>query len=122
MVALGSVAAGRVRGRSAALPASHARARVRLRAVRPCPRVRSRLARGRARAHDAVMMPIARVGEQIVVEQPGRSALVGTVLEVCGSGIAVCYRVRWEDGRVTPVFPYNVVHRLLPGVRPGSWA
>ena len=68
------------------------------------------------------MTPIARVGEQIVVEPPGRAALVGTVFEVCGSGDDICYRVRWEDGSVTPVFPSSVVHRLLPGMRPAGRA
>lgn len=52
-------------------------------------------------------MELAKVGDRVIVESEhvGESAREGVVREVLGSGDALHYRVRWEDGRETVFFP-----------------
>jgi hypothetical protein len=61
------------------------------------------------------MIRKARVGERILLEAGGRGATprIGTVVEVGGDGTDLWYRVRWTDGRQSPVFPHHEAHRLL---------
>jgi hypothetical protein len=61
------------------------------------------------------MIPVAKVGERIRLEghERGAAARVGTVVEVGGDATSTWYRVRWDDGRQSPVFPHHQPHRLL---------
>jgi hypothetical protein len=63
------------------------------------------------------MSPIARVGERILLNppEPGVAPVVGTVLEVGGEVPCIWYRVHWENGTESAVFPCYTPHRLLPG-------
>lgn len=52
-------------------------------------------------------MEIAKVGDTVVLESErvGEGDRAGVVLEVLDMSDAVHYRVRWEDGHVTTIFP-----------------
>jgi hypothetical protein len=63
------------------------------------------------------MRPIAAVGDEIVIEPsaPGQPPLVGTVRGLRGEGDNLHYRVRWQDGNETAVFPAYVACEIRPG-------
>jgi len=52
-------------------------------------------------------MAEGKVGDRILVESErvGRSAREGEILEVLGGGSNVHYRVRWQDGHESTLFP-----------------
>ena len=52
-------------------------------------------------------MQVAKVGDTVVLESErvGESDRAGVVLEVLDRGDAPHYRVRWEDGHETTIFP-----------------
>lgn len=52
-------------------------------------------------------MAEGKVGDRILVESErvGRSAREGEILEMLGSGSDVYYRVRWQDGHESTLFP-----------------
>jgi len=63
------------------------------------------------------MVQIAAVGDEIIVEAsaPGKPPLVGTVRELRGEGDNLRYRVRWQNGSETAVFPAYVACEIRPG-------
>ena len=52
-------------------------------------------------------MMIGRVGDRVIEESErvGHHGREGEVLEVLGEGGNLHYRIRWEDGRETVLFP-----------------
>lgn len=52
-------------------------------------------------------MAHGNVGDRVVVEseRTGRSAREGEILEVLGTGEAVHYRIKWDDGHESTFFP-----------------
>jgi hypothetical protein len=52
-------------------------------------------------------MPKGNVGDRLVVESErvGRAAREGEILEVLRSGAEVHYRVRWNDGHESTLYP-----------------
>ncbi|TMD10107.1 MAG: DUF1918 domain-containing protein [Chloroflexi bacterium] len=62
-------------------------------------------------------MADCNVGDRVLVESErvGQPAREGEVLEVLGAGAVIHYRVRWEGGHETTLFPsagsLKVIHR-----------
>ena len=58
-----------------------------------------------------------KVGDRVILEseRTGQTARAGEILEVLGAGEGVHYRVRWEDGHETTIFPsggsMTIVHK-----------
>ncbi len=52
-------------------------------------------------------MAQGNVGDRVLVESErvGRSAREGEILEVLGGGSDIHYRVRWQDGHESTLFP-----------------
>lgn len=52
-------------------------------------------------------MTTGRVGDRVIEESEriGSHGREGEVLEVLGEGANLHYRIRWEDGRETVLFP-----------------
>ncbi len=59
----------------------------------------------------------AKVGDQVVVDhmELGHPPRKGEVLEVIGTGEAVHYRVRWDDGHESVFYPGPTTHTVHPG-------
>ncbi len=62
-------------------------------------------------------MAEGRVGDRVILESEriGRAARAGEILEVMGAGEGVHYRVRWEDGHESTLFPsggsISIIHK-----------
>ena len=58
----------------------------------------------------------ANVGDRIVVESEkvGTPARSGEILEVIEAPAAIRYRVRWEDGHESTVWPHAGSARIVP--------
>lgn len=52
-------------------------------------------------------MAVGTIGDRVIVEskRTGRSAREGEIVEVLGSGEAIHYRVRWDDGHESILLP-----------------
>ena len=52
-------------------------------------------------------MAQGNVGDRVIVEseRTGRSAREGEILEVLGTGEAIHYRIRWDDGHESILLP-----------------
>lgn len=52
-------------------------------------------------------MAVGRVGDRVILEseRTGRAAREGEILEVLGAGEGIHFRVRWEDGHESTLFP-----------------
>lgn len=61
-------------------------------------------------------------GDRIAVESEhvGENRREGSVLEVIGSADAVHYRVKWNDGHESLVFPSAGSVTIVPKVRPAG--
>lgn len=61
-------------------------------------------------------MEIANVGDTVVLESErvGESDRAGVVTEVLDKADAPHYRVRWEDGHETTIFPTAGSLRIFP--------
>ena len=64
------------------------------------------------------------VRDRVVVESErvGQPAREGEILEVLGSGEVVHYRVRWDDGHETTLYPsagsLRIIRRATKAARP----
>jgi hypothetical protein len=74
---------------------------------------------------DQAMTTATKPGDQIVVEahRVGQTHRIGEILDVLGEAEHEHYRVRWEDGAETIVYPSNdarIEHRARSAKRRGS--
>jgi Domain of unknown function (DUF1918) len=65
-----------------------------------------------------------RVGDRVILEseRTGQAAREGKIVEVLGAGEVVHYRVRWEDGHESTLFPsagsITIIHKASKAGRP----
>jgi hypothetical protein len=62
---------------------------------------------------------MASAGDRVIVESErvGESAREGEILEVLGAHEVLHYRVRWEDGHESIVFPSGGSITIVPKVK-----
>ncbi|HEX2681286.1 MAG TPA: DUF1918 domain-containing protein [Candidatus Dormibacteraeota bacterium] len=67
-------------------------------------------------------MTEGKVGDRIIVEseRTGRSAREGDIIEVLGAGDGMHFRVRWDDGHKTILFPGAGSITFAPKVTSGG--
>ena len=65
---------------------------------------------------------MASAGDRVIVESErvGESAREGEILEVLGAHEGLHYRVRWEDGHESIVYPSGGSITIVPKVRETS--
>lgn len=69
-------------------------------------------------------MVVGKAGDRVVLEseRTGQAAREGEILEVLGVGEGVHYRVRWENGHESTLFPsggsITVIHKATKARAP----
>jgi hypothetical protein len=68
------------------------------------------------------MMMQVKTGDRVIVESEkvGRSPREGKIIEVLGSGEGIHFRVRWEDGHESILFPSAGSITIVPEVASGA--
>jgi hypothetical protein len=61
-------------------------------------------------------MVVGKVGDRVVLEseRTGQGSRAGEILEVLGVGEGVHYRVRWENGHESTLFPSGGSITIIP--------
>jgi hypothetical protein len=64
-------------------------------------------------------MEAAKVGDRVSVESEhvGKSARKGLILEVLGAGEGMHYRIRWDDGHESILYPSGGSISIVPKVK-----
>jgi len=71
-------------------------------------------------------MVVGKVGDRLVLEseRTGQAARGGEILEVLGVGEGVHYRVRWENGHESTLFPsggsITIIHKATKARVPNA--